>query len=665
MSLTSSIQLLKRYRVQGHRIRHRPRWKSRARLQRFVPRLEILEDRAMLSTFTVMNLNDSGPDSLRQAVLDANDNPGADTINFAVSGTIGLTSGQMTITDDLAINGNGRITISGNHASRVFQIIDADPTDTEMTDVELKRLSIVDGFVAMPEAAFPSFIGGGGIQSIGSNLTLSHVTMTGNETFASPEAGGVATAGAVDSFLGGSLVVQHSRFYDNSAVGAILSVGGAIVTEGALTVLYSQFFGNEVTTLLGSGTLSPFQGAAAGGAISIGSGSDVSISHTHFTGNVARGGNGQHLDGIADGSGGLSSSGAIFASPISLVVPPAPVTLSVEHSTFTNNQAVAGPGAPGSAGGEASGGAIEATAFEVLLPDVPEPLIFVVTANVKHSKFLNNQSIGGAGGDGDGSAGGTGGRAWGGAYANLGSSLTVDQSIFHGNVAQGGTGGAGGAGANGGAGDVAHGGAISSSNNTLLAPDSRPVTVIRRSTFSGNTVQGGAGGAGGAGANGGNGGTGFGGAIDHELGTMAVSGSLVVANRVVGGAGGGAGIGGLGGHGGDGLGGGIANGFEGIFTVSSSLVLANRATGGDGPAGGGNGGNGHGGGLFNAADAALTITDSWIVGNRAKAGAAGAGGTDGESAGGGIYNNMGAIDIDARTHVFANFAELFPNCFGC
>ena len=79
----------------------------------------------------------------------------------------------------------------------------------------------------------------------------------------------------------------------------------------------------------------------------------------------------------------------------------------------------------------------------------------------------------------------------------------------------------------------------------------------------------------------------------------------------------------------------------------------------------GNGGNGHGGGLFNAPDAALTITDSWIIGNRAKAGKAGSGGTDGESAGGGIYNNMGAIDIDARTHVFANFAELFRNCFGC
>ena len=45
--------------------------------------VEWLEDRTVLSTFTVHNLADSGVDSLRQAVLDANINPGADLIRFA------------------------------------------------------------------------------------------------------------------------------------------------------------------------------------------------------------------------------------------------------------------------------------------------------------------------------------------------------------------------------------------------------------------------------------------------------------------------------------------------------------------------------------------------------------------------------------------------------
>jgi hypothetical protein len=38
------------------------------------------------ATYTVLNTNDSGPDSLRQAILDANANPGADTIAFNIPG---------------------------------------------------------------------------------------------------------------------------------------------------------------------------------------------------------------------------------------------------------------------------------------------------------------------------------------------------------------------------------------------------------------------------------------------------------------------------------------------------------------------------------------------------------------------------------------------------
>src|SRR5262249_32681356 len=46
--------------------------------------LEWLEDRALPSTFSVINTNDTGPGSLRQAILDANANSGADMIRFAI-----------------------------------------------------------------------------------------------------------------------------------------------------------------------------------------------------------------------------------------------------------------------------------------------------------------------------------------------------------------------------------------------------------------------------------------------------------------------------------------------------------------------------------------------------------------------------------------------------
>ena len=39
---------------------------------RLRPRLELMEDRTLLSTFLVSNTADSGPGSLRQAILDSN-----------------------------------------------------------------------------------------------------------------------------------------------------------------------------------------------------------------------------------------------------------------------------------------------------------------------------------------------------------------------------------------------------------------------------------------------------------------------------------------------------------------------------------------------------------------------------------------------------------------
>lgn len=66
---------------------------------------EPLEVRNMLATFSVANLNDSGAGSFRQALLDANATPGADVVNFAIAGSIQLSSSLPTITDQVNING--------------------------------------------------------------------------------------------------------------------------------------------------------------------------------------------------------------------------------------------------------------------------------------------------------------------------------------------------------------------------------------------------------------------------------------------------------------------------------------------------------------------------------------------------------------------------------
>ncbi len=83
---------------------------------------------ALADTFTVTNTNDAGPGSLRQAVLDANANPGADEVLFAstVTGTIPLTSGALKITEALTLEGPGSdvLTLDAGGISPILDVQD-------------------------------------------------------------------------------------------------------------------------------------------------------------------------------------------------------------------------------------------------------------------------------------------------------------------------------------------------------------------------------------------------------------------------------------------------------------------------------------------------------------------------------------------------------------
>src|SRR5262245_4080938 len=92
--------------------------------------LQSLEGRIAPATLTVTNANDSGPGSLRQAILNSNALTTADTIAFdptffATPRTINLTS-ELLISDNLAVNGPGSnlLTIqpAAGIASRIFEV---------------------------------------------------------------------------------------------------------------------------------------------------------------------------------------------------------------------------------------------------------------------------------------------------------------------------------------------------------------------------------------------------------------------------------------------------------------------------------------------------------------------------------------------------------------
>src|SRR6516225_918155 len=104
--------------------------RRRHKTHKHMLRLEALEDRQLLSTFTVVNTNDSGTGSLRQAILGANAhantlNAGnaADEIDFNIAGnsvhTIQPATALPAITDAVIINGYSQPLNDGssNHAS--------------------------------------------------------------------------------------------------------------------------------------------------------------------------------------------------------------------------------------------------------------------------------------------------------------------------------------------------------------------------------------------------------------------------------------------------------------------------------------------------------------------------------------------------------------------
>jgi hypothetical protein len=166
---------------------------------------------------TVTNTNDSGPGSLRQALVDAND---GDTINFAVTGTIYLTSGELVIDKSITITGPGSDQLAvGLHIPqyhfRVFHVM-ASPTVT------------IEGLTIGPSL----FFYGCGILNDQATLTINNCAVTGNS-------GQTLGAGITN---GGTLTINNSSITDN--VLDYQGTGAGIFSSGTLIINNSIIFSN-------------------------------------------------------------------------------------------------------------------------------------------------------------------------------------------------------------------------------------------------------------------------------------------------------------------------------------------------------------------------------------------------------------------------------------
>jgi hypothetical protein len=561
----------------------------------FVPRIEALEDRTVLSTLTVTSAADDGSSGTLRALL-ASANPG-DTIQFAPqpSGkTITLKQGQLLVNKTLAIQGPGanRLAISGNDASRVFDV-------TGGATVSIAGLSITHGLAP---------VGGGILQEGSATLSLTNCSFSNNEALGNAAGGGFG--GGLEDNSQGALTVSNCTFDKNQAVGVgpndpvfpgeVFPLGGAIDVSynatGAATISNSTFTANKV--------LGGSPGASAGGGALSNSSfvSTMTVTGCTLKSNAAigvAGGDGVTNFGFAQG-GGINT----FAN------------LIVLNSTLSDNLALGTPLAPGAVPSQTpSNGSATGGGGIVAVMGPPSSGTFVT---ITDSSLTGNQAVGGPGAPGAAGSVGSGGGIL---LVSVPSALVAGCSITD-NESQGGAGGSGGVGA------AATGGGL----DIFLSS-----VTVRNTTLARNQAMGGAGGFGAKG------GDGVGGGMDVGTGvvfgfpdtaSLTLSGSDLDHNQAVGG------TGGSGNNGGNGLGGGLSV-LGTSALISNTTFSQNEALGGEAGSGG-NGGNGFGGGIyiggaFMGTVPSVSLTGCSVTGNSAAGGKA-HGGSTGKGIGGGVYN---------------------------
>ena len=244
---------------------------------------------AQAATFAVANLNDSGPGSFRQAILDANATIGPDEITFApgLSGVIALTSGGVSLTDEVTITGPGAslLTFMGNGAASVIGV--TSPVRVVITGLTISGgggLASDSGGVYVNDAGADVTIRdailtdnsgnyGGGASAYQGQLRIEETRITGNSA---RNGAGVATAS--------STILNRVEISDNTAE---FSGGGVFLNSGSLVVDDSTISGNSALT--------------GGGIYRYTSGAVLTLDNSTLVGNLS-------IDGSTGGINGLGTT---------------------------------------------------------------------------------------------------------------------------------------------------------------------------------------------------------------------------------------------------------------------------------------------------------------------------------------------------------------------
>lgn len=296
---------------------------------------------SMAATYTVTNLNDLGPGSLRDAVDQANLTVGVpDVIEFAagVTGTIPLAS-PIVVTDPLTINGPAASLLTITPPATSIALLNS-------SDLAVSRVTFANGATTLAPVVNGLLPSPPYYSSFPATLTLQSCVFSNNLG---------SLVGAVINFPYSALSISDCTFSSNTA-----NAAGAVANLGALNITNSTFSGNQAD--------------GAGAILSFSYGGSLNITNSTFSGNHAQ------------------DAGAVLSYSYG-------ETLNITNSTFSGNQAddALGAGAilsvadsfvmtnstiSGNTGGVAGG---------IYLP------YLVYTAEIRNSTLTGNVSSGPAG----------------------------------------------------------------------------------------------------------------------------------------------------------------------------------------------------------------------------------------------------------------------------
>jgi hypothetical protein len=287
------------------------------------------------ATISVTNTNDSGPGSLRQALAVVHD---GDSITFAVSGTITLTSGALAVPKSVTISGPGadQLSIVGIPFQSVFFVAVEAATISGLT-IRNGAVGIDNGGTLTVKNCVISGMSVAGIHNV-SSLTVVHSNVSDNDGWGIYNITGefgVVTATILSTTVSGNPfggVVAAPNFFGGRAYITITDCtisgnsGGIVGAATLLTVANSTISGNSAGTSGGGISVSPgpigvdldssivnstisgnSAGTSGGG---IGTSTTLRVANCTITGNSAPSGGGIYNVGSVEVSNTILNAGA-------------------------------------------------------------------------------------------------------------------------------------------------------------------------------------------------------------------------------------------------------------------------------------------------------------------------------------------------------------------